>query len=151
MLFQRELCRIVCKIPNLNLKISPHNLKVSGSIPLPATNWISASHSTGFFCAVNPPVSEGFTNLPNSLNISLDSVASAKESLILCLTGDRKEYSSCWEKVIIRWHSPHYKRHPLKRFLALVGGAYSAISQPMTSPCNYSYGSIKTKYPSDFK
>ena len=29
-----------------------HNLKVSGSIPLPATNEISASHPTGFFCAV---------------------------------------------------------------------------------------------------
>ena len=40
-----------------------------------STDWL--------FCAVNPPMSEGFTNLPNSLNISLDSVASAKESLIL--------------------------------------------------------------------
>ena len=72
-----------------------HNLKAVGSIPAPATNSYSASHSTGFFRAVNPLVSEGFTNLPNSLNISLDSVASAKESLILYLAGDRKEYSFC--------------------------------------------------------
>ena len=44
-----------------------HNLKAVGSIPAPATNNYSASHLTGFFLALNPPVSEGFTNLPNSL------------------------------------------------------------------------------------
>lgn len=75
-----------------------HNLKVSGSIPLPATNNYSASHLTGFFLALNPLVSEGFTTLPNSLNISLDSVASAKESLILCLMGDRKSTPSIDKK-----------------------------------------------------
>ena len=32
----------------------------------------------------------------------------------------------------------------IKTVLALVGGAYFVISQPVTSPCNYSYGSIKT-------
>ena len=32
----------------LNLKISPHNLKVVGSIPAPATNNYSASQPTGF-------------------------------------------------------------------------------------------------------
>ena len=45
-----------------------HNLKAVGSIPTPATNEISASHSTGFFCAVNVPVYEGFTKAVNSLS-----------------------------------------------------------------------------------
>ena len=37
-----------------------HNLKVSGSIPLPATKWISASQPTGFFCAVKVLTTKGF-------------------------------------------------------------------------------------------
>ena len=37
-----------------------HNLKVSGSIPLPATNEISASQPTGFFCAVKVPTTKDF-------------------------------------------------------------------------------------------
>ena len=44
-----------------------HNLKAIGSIPIPATNNYSASQMTGFFLALNPLVSEGFTTLPNSL------------------------------------------------------------------------------------
>ena len=40
-----------------------HNLKVSGSIPLPATNRISASQPTGFFCAVKVLTTKGFAKL----------------------------------------------------------------------------------------
>ena len=110
--------------------------------------WISsASHPTGFFCAVKSPASEGFTNLTNSLCPSKNHEKLWIFSLILCSVWDRKEYSFYWEKVIIRWHSPQYKYHPLKRFLALVGGVYFVISQPVTTPCNYSYGSIKTNLP----
>ena len=47
-----------------------HNLKAIGSIPIPATNNYSASHSTGFFLTLNPLVSEGiykFTKFSVSL------------------------------------------------------------------------------------
>ena len=37
-----------------------HNLKAVGSIPAPATNNYSASHSTGFFCAVKVLTTKGF-------------------------------------------------------------------------------------------
>ena len=90
---------------------------------------------------------KGICKKRNFLKASPDSGGSAKKSLILCLTGGRKEYSFRWQKVIIRWHSAQYKKHPLKRFLALVGGVYFVISQPVTTPCNYSYGSIKTNLP----
>ena len=45
-----------------------HNLKAVGSIPAPATNNYSASHLTGFFCAVNVPEYEGFVKILNSLS-----------------------------------------------------------------------------------
>ena len=44
-----------------------HNLKARGSIPLPATNNYSASHSTGFFCAVKVPDTKGFAKTSLSI------------------------------------------------------------------------------------
>ena len=59
--------QIISKSCNLSSIFAAHNLKVVGSIPAPATNNYSASRPTGFFLALNPLVSEGFTTLPNSL------------------------------------------------------------------------------------
>ena len=75
-----------------------HNLKAVGSIPAPATKWLSASQPTGFFLALNPLVSEGFTILPNSL-LSFKNCKNAPNlSLILCLVGDRRSTPSAVKK-----------------------------------------------------
>ena len=45
-----------------------HNLKAVGSIPAPATKCLLTSQMTGFFFALKPVDSKGFTNLLNSLS-----------------------------------------------------------------------------------
>ena len=70
-----------------------HNLKVCGSIPHPATKRISASRSTGFFCAVKVPDTKGFAKNTTFQKSSLDAVALAKVSLILCFLGTAESIS----------------------------------------------------------
>ena len=60
-----------------------------------ATNNYSASQPTGFFLALNPLVSEGFTTLPNSLCPWYHPVKPSKISLSLCSLGDKKVITFC--------------------------------------------------------
>ena len=118
MLFQRELCRVVCKIPNLNLKISPHNLKVVGSIPAPATNRLSASHPTGFFCAVKVLVTKGFAKTDFSIRPFQSDKIASKTSLFLCFSLKQRDMSFREWVCITHWTTPSNKILPEDGFLS---------------------------------
>ena len=86
-----------------------HNLKVSGSIPLPATKWISASHLTGFFCAVKVLTTKGFAKLWFSIRPCQPGKKAAKTSLILRFSLKQRDMSFREWVFITPWTTPSNK------------------------------------------
>ena len=88
---------------------------------MPYQRFLRPSEMTGFFCAVNVPVYEGFTKAINSLSPSKRE-KNAKNPLFFSVLRGTRRISFSFSLFINDWYLFNYKNYASMRFLALIGG-----------------------------